>query len=105
MKFTITNPWLSVDRAYEDDEAYLDSVHYLAETAYDEALKQVNESLSSEVTGILLVNTTVGIVEIDLGYFYVGDDWGNYVPYLNEDKLWEVVYEATEYYIKRGEDV
>ena len=35
MKFTITNTFLSVDRAYEYEEEYLDIVHYLAETAYD----------------------------------------------------------------------
>lgn len=109
MTLAITNPWLSVDRDHEANEAYLDSVAYLAETAYDEVLKQIDEAIDVDIdyTKGILVKTTVGNIEIDIESVFtyeenLANDFG---AVLNEDKLWEIVYEATEAYIKRGEDV
>ena len=114
MKFTITNPWLSVDRAYEDDEAYLDSVHYLAETAYDEIIEQIKDIFEAGSKATAedkesggLFTTTVGNIWVSFDEVITNFETIEFddVTVINEDKLWEIVYEATEAYIKRGEDV
>lgn len=114
MKFTITNPWLSVDRAHEDNEAYLESVAYLAETAYDEIVEQIKDIFEAGSKATAedkesggLFTTTVGNIWVSFDEVIANFETIKYddVTVINEDKLWEIVYEATEAYIKRGEDV
>lgn len=114
MTFSITNPWLSVDRDHEDNEAYLDSVHYLAETAYDEILEQIKDIFEAGSKATAedkesgdSFSTTVGNIWVSFDEVIANFETIKYddVTIIDEDKLWEIVYEATEAYIKRGEDV
>lgn len=114
MTFAITNPWLSVDRDHEDNEAYLDSVHYLAETAYDEIIEQIKDIFEAGSKATAedkesggLFTTTVGDIWVSFDEVIANFETIEYddVTIIDEDKLWKIVYEATEAYIKRGEDV
>lgn len=112
MTFTITNPWLSVDRAHEDNEAYLESVAYLAETAYDEAKDQAKETLIGAKYDIELVSgfmaqTTVGEIDLDFKDILVNHASIQHDDYviIAEENLWKLVYEVTENYIEKQKEL
>lgn len=104
----LNNHWLSVDRAYEDKQAYLESVQYLAETAYDQAHDQAKELMASVQNDVYLLsgfmaNTTVGEIDIDFKDILVNYATITYDDciIIDEVALWKIAYEATENYIEK----
>ena len=119
----LNNHWLSLDRAYEDNEAYLNAVDSLTEsvyeTVYPAAVRMLARLVASHssvfVNGIgknahymvehlLLMSLNL---ESDIGRlrFIIGDIILDDKFAIDEDKLWAVVYEAAKNHIKHSDDI
>lgn len=119
----LNNHWLSLDRAHEDNEAYLNAVDSLTESVYETvypgAVRMLagieSASPSVFVNGIggnahyivehlllmsLSIKSDIGTLRFNIGDIILDDKFA-----IDEDKLWAVVYEAAENHIKHSDDI